>query len=351
MATNRNHTVDILRGCAIFFVVFGHVTHNVELRTYIWGFHIPIFFFLSGLLFKKEKFLCFRNFLASRFKSLLVPYAIFYLLTYIYWLLVERHVRGADISPISQLFGLVYGTYDMRFMMFNGALGFIPCLFSMEISFWLLAKSKRKGCILFFSLISYVTGLYMSTVAGWLPWGICAALIGMVFYSLGFLNKGLLVYYRSSTRSRLSNFVLFLCLLGGQILLLPWTGADLAMLKVGNVWLYIPIALLGISAYWCFSIVLAKNLVLEFLGRNSLVIFAFQEPVYRIIIFVSAKVLSVDVEQIRCNIVLCLLIAIISIAVIMPLIYGWNRYGKKQIAVCAKYVINRKKELIGNGNI
>lgn len=27
MATNRNHTVDILRGYAIFFVVFGHVTH------------------------------------------------------------------------------------------------------------------------------------------------------------------------------------------------------------------------------------------------------------------------------------------------------------------------------------
>lgn len=230
MATNRNHTVDILRGCAIFFVVFGHVTHNVELRTYIWGFHIPIFFFLSGLLFKKEKFLCFRNFLASRFKSLLVPYAIFYLLTYIYWLLVERHVRGADISPISQLFGLVYGTYDMRFMMFNGALWFIPCLFSMEISFWLLAKSKRKGCILFFSLISNVTGLYMSTVAGWLPWGICAALIGMVFYSLGFLNKGLLVYYRSSTRSRLSNFVLFLCLFFGG-------GKFCCCLGQGLIWL------------------------------------------------------------------------------------------------------------------
>lgn len=114
---------------------------------------------LSGLLFKKEKFLCFRNFLASRFKSLLVPYAIFYLLTYIYWLLVERHVRGADISPISQLFGLVYGTYDMRFMMFNGALWFIPCLFSMEISFWLLAKSKRKGVhtILFIDFLCYRT--------------------------------------------------------------------------------------------------------------------------------------------------------------------------------------------------
>lgn len=224
MATNRNHTVDILRGCAIFFVVFGHVTHNVELRTYIWGFHIPIFFFLSGLLFKKEKFLCFRNFLASRLKSLLVPYVIFYLLTYIYWLLIERHVRGADISPISQLFGLVYGTYGIRFMMFNGALWFIPCLFSMEISFWLLCKCKRKWCMLFLSLICYVIGLYMSTVARWLPWGICAALIGMAFYSLGFLSKGILLYFCSSIRSRLANFVLFLCLLGGAnfVIALDW---------------------------------------------------------------------------------------------------------------------------------
>lgn len=219
MATNRNHTVDILRGCAIFFVVFGHVTHNVELRTYIWGFHIPIFFFLSGLLFKKEKFLCFRNFLASRFKSLLVPYAIFYLLTYIYWLLVERHVRGADVMPLNQLLGLVYGTYDMKFMMFNGALWFIPCLFSMEISFWLLAKCKRKWCMLFLSLISYVIGLYMSAVIRWLPWGICAALIGIVYYCLGYLSKGLLLYSNLSIRSRLSSFVLFLCLLGGANLI------------------------------------------------------------------------------------------------------------------------------------
>lgn len=215
MATNRNHTVDILRGCAIFFVVFGHVTHNVELRTYIWGFHIPIFFFLSGLLFKKEKFLCFRNFLASRFKSLLVPYAIFYLLTYIYWLLIERHVRGADVMPLSQLLGLVYGTYDLEFMMFNGALWFIPCLFSMELLFWLLCKCKRKWCMLFLSLISYVIGLYMSAVTRWLPWGICAALIGIVYYCLGYLSKGLLLLSNLSIRSRLSNFVLFLCLLGG----------------------------------------------------------------------------------------------------------------------------------------
>ena len=35
----RIHTIDLLRGIAIFLVVFGHITHNQTLRTYIWGFH------------------------------------------------------------------------------------------------------------------------------------------------------------------------------------------------------------------------------------------------------------------------------------------------------------------------
>lgn len=39
----RNPTIDILRGIAIFLVVFGHISHIGWTKTYIWGFHIPIF--------------------------------------------------------------------------------------------------------------------------------------------------------------------------------------------------------------------------------------------------------------------------------------------------------------------
>lgn len=105
MNKERNHTIDILRGIAIFLVVFGHVTHLPELRTYIWGFHIPIFFFISGLLFRKEKFEKFTDFLKSRLKNIVLPYAIFYLATLVYWILIERHSRGADVSVESQLIG------------------------------------------------------------------------------------------------------------------------------------------------------------------------------------------------------------------------------------------------------
>lgn len=189
MKKERNHTIDILRGIAIFWVVFGHVTHLPELRTYIWGFHIPIFFFISGLLFRKEKFDKFTDFLKSRLKNIVLPYAIFYLATLVYWILIERHSRGADVSVESQLIGLVYGTYDMRYMMFNGALWFIPCLFSMEMLYWFVSKCSKRIYLIGVLICFYIIGLVLKDNAPWLPWGLCAAFIGIVFYGIGDMCK------------------------------------------------------------------------------------------------------------------------------------------------------------------
>ena len=68
-AINRLSELDILRGIAIFLVVFGHITHIAELRNYIWGFHIPIFFFISGLLFKPDKYNSFNDFLRNKIRK------------------------------------------------------------------------------------------------------------------------------------------------------------------------------------------------------------------------------------------------------------------------------------------
>ena len=54
---NRKKYIDVLKGIGIFLVVFGHVTHILELREYIWNFHMPLFFFISGFLFNSSKYL------------------------------------------------------------------------------------------------------------------------------------------------------------------------------------------------------------------------------------------------------------------------------------------------------
>ena len=139
----RNPTIDILRGIAIFLVVFGHISHIGWTKTYIWGFHIPIFFFISGMLFNENKYNSITNFIKSKFRTLIIPYGIFYLTTFVYWLVIERYTRGG-VTPASQLIGLFYGTYNLKYMMFNGALWFIPCLFSIELLYYFIAKIKNN---------------------------------------------------------------------------------------------------------------------------------------------------------------------------------------------------------------
>ena len=194
MNNQRNHTIDIMRGIAIFLVVFGHVTYITELRTYIWGFHMPLFFFISGLLFRREKFGGFVEFAKSRVKSIVLPFAIFYLVTFAYWVLIERNTRGADVSIGSQLLGLVYGTYDMRYMMFNGALWFLPCLFSMEMLYWFVSKCTKPAGLTVILVACYAIGLCLTTYTPWLPWGLCAAFVGVVYYGIGDLCKPLVSY-------------------------------------------------------------------------------------------------------------------------------------------------------------
>ena len=266
----------------------------------------------------------------SRLKNIVLPYAIFYLATLVYWILIERHSRGADVSVESQLIGLVYGTYDMRYMMFNGALWFIPCLFSMEMLYWFVSKCSKRIYLIGVLICFYIIGLVLKDNAPWLPWGLCAAFIGIVFYGIGDMCKLIVLSNNIKFGGALKYLILTLILII-QVVALPWTGADLASLKVGNVWLYIPISMLGVTLYCGIASTISHNKVIEYLGVNSLVIFAFQEPVYRAVIFVASKIIGWPVQEVRCDLLLCLFISVCSILVIVPMIVCWNKWARPLI--------------------
>lgn len=325
--SNRNHSIDILRGIAIFLVVFGHITHTPCIRTYIWGFHIPIFFFLSGLLFQRNKYASFIDFLHKRAVSLLIPYVIFYLITFCYWLFIERHTRGTEIEPWTQIVGLIYGTYSMKWMMFNGAMWFIPCLFSIETIYWFVSRSLYRIRILALLLVLYILGIIAIQYTPWLPFGLCAALTGIVFYGIGDCCKRIL-FLQKAKKNILYLSLAAVCLFLTQIYVLPYTDADLASLHITDKWTYIPISLLGICLYWIIAYIIGRNRALEFLGVNSLVIFAFQEPVYRAAIFVTTKIINQDTEYLRNNVILCVVVTFATIIIITPAIYAWNIWGK-----------------------
>ncbi len=77
----RIQWIDVAKLIGIYLVILGHInmTYN-ELIVFIFSFHMPLFFFLSGLTAKKESVIV--SFTKS-VKSILLPYVCMYLILYI----------------------------------------------------------------------------------------------------------------------------------------------------------------------------------------------------------------------------------------------------------------------------
>ena len=71
---------DLAKGIGIFLVVLGHATFvNDHVITWVFSFHMPLFFMISGILMAKSdlKDLPFRVFLHKKLRSILIPYLCF----------------------------------------------------------------------------------------------------------------------------------------------------------------------------------------------------------------------------------------------------------------------------------
>lgn len=75
MSTTRRSDIDIAKGFALFLVVLGHVVtmHHTIFR-WIYAFHMPAFFFLSGMTFRPEKYKTCLDYIKKRGRTLILPY-------------------------------------------------------------------------------------------------------------------------------------------------------------------------------------------------------------------------------------------------------------------------------------
>lgn len=92
----RDYSIDIARGLACLLVVVGHVpTTPSLLHTWIYSFHMPLFFIISGIVLNADD--SFSVFLKKRVKSLLVPYFSLNLCVWIIETLIR--VAGSVFAP------------------------------------------------------------------------------------------------------------------------------------------------------------------------------------------------------------------------------------------------------------
>jgi polysaccharide biosynthesis protein PslL len=184
---DRKYWIDIAKGIGILCVVAGHALTG-SFRDAIFVFHMPLFFFLSGLLFypRSDRL----GFLGRKTVQLLVPYFAFLAL-----LFIPRFYHGAlalsahpDIL-IDTVSTMLWGGNNLKGT--AGVFWFVTCLFlTQQIVNAILSAKLRRFAILCFAALMTIGFINSIWLPHWQwPWAANVVCMAAPIVYLGYLLR------------------------------------------------------------------------------------------------------------------------------------------------------------------
>jgi acyltransferase len=270
----RLHWLDALRGFCMILVMLGHCDIWPGLIKYIYSFHIPIFFLLSGMVFKPAKYPSWNSIVKDKALSLLIPYFFFNMLMFSVWYLNNRILTTTSVRIREVLFGALYANAKV-YKVIVGATWFLPTLFFITLLFYLCYRLSKGGWKLaVMILVLGVLGYASSIITGdfkHLPWHVNTALTAIVFFYLGYL---LMQHFEKVKKpfDKEWNWVLIILLLGAGFLL-QYLNRRISMAtnSYGSPMFFYLSASCSIAALILLSLKLPKLPLLSYIGQNTMV--------------------------------------------------------------------------------
>ena len=198
MSVARNQTIDAAKGIGILLVIFAHVNISEPCLTILYSFHMPLFFFLSGMVFRPEKYPSLKKLYGRKLQTMICPYVLFCVLGALRAGSIELALSvlrksGSFLPFLKQcLYSIIRAPYSQKyFVHFNTPMWFVPCLLLVETMYYLLAKAGKRR-------IFVPICVSVITVFGWimeadiipfdfsvLPWNFSSACFSLGFFAAG----------------------------------------------------------------------------------------------------------------------------------------------------------------------
>ena len=177
--------IDIAKGIGIIFVILGHSefhqSHILRLLSGIaWTFHMPLFFILSGLCFRKKG----NEIIYTLFKRLAVPF-YFTILLFVLFYLATGHIEESKDWIWGGLYASGVSYYTPFYIKGVGALWFLLALFWAKIILNYIVQLPEYIVLVLVVLMAY-WGVY-SYSRFVLPLEIQNGCIGLLYLFIGFL--------------------------------------------------------------------------------------------------------------------------------------------------------------------
>lgn len=133
MSGRRLYWIDLLKFVGIVAIVLGHALGEGALCSYLYAFHVPMFFFASGCAFRRTKER-FGAFALRKLRQLLVPYLLMSFLSilalYAASFVMELPLGIRFTQPwYRYAWGILYANGKSGMLKANAPLWFLPCVF------------------------------------------------------------------------------------------------------------------------------------------------------------------------------------------------------------------------------
>lgn len=267
----RHVELDILKGIGIILVVIGH---NINDKTFIFTFHMPLFFLISGFLFSPKSP---KTYLKKSAVRLLIPYVCFLLVISLPEICMGLY--KADYGRLRSLFfRMLFGGEVLKGV--YAVFWYVTVLWMSANLFNLILHKKVKYWLLpLLVCVAYLTCL----VSYSLPWNIQVVPMATVYLWIGYiLKQGIGNKVNGGGNKKLYSFLAVLVLIAVYICRETLT-IDMKFNRMGiPILSLISSVLASVSVSYLAVFLTRWNLlskVLIFMGSGSMVIMYLHMPI------------------------------------------------------------------------
>ncbi len=275
---SRVNWIDIARCISIAIIVYAHTYDESLISDFVHLFHVPVFFVLSGMVWKKSE--SWKDFLLEILKSLVIPYFVVGFISILVYQVMGGLFSNTRLSFGKCIIGIFYANSRTGLMVWNRPLWFIPCLVIVRILWNSISSIKKEllqylvvaivWCIAFATVYSPISKIY-------LPWEFEVALHALPYFVIGvILNRYTKLCTKTFTDSIPRLVLVICCLLCFGICILIYrsnTGTlSFQYNRYGIYPLFVIGALTGTAMIFGISILIKKIKWLEVVGQNSLAV-------------------------------------------------------------------------------
>lgn len=347
----RENWVDIAKCIGIFAIVYGHTIQSGWTCRYVYSFHVPLFFFLQGVVSSLGRIgeKPFGQYIRRKAYTLLVPYFIFATVSTGIIYLAYRVISVPGLDIFSSFTGVIANIL-MGDCESNSPLWFLPCSFVLSVIAYGAIKLANRPkdriwgkCILFVMAMIGCIALYITeefTSIKLLPWKMDTAVHMLPFFVVGYAVEEYGWMQKVTRLAKCPQLLIAVFLIGiGGVLGLLNGAANYLSNYYGNISVTYLAALASCLGICLLSTMLPSNGIMSRIGRATLCILLMHKfPIllFQVVIPSTATWIEQRIVPVGC------LVTMVSIALcylaqwvltrICPVVIGQSKKTPKRVA-------------------